>query len=440
MNLGALDLDDGRLVDALAHSESATRRYESIIRERPDYDPAFSSMFHARHTLALALERLGRWDDAIRARRQMLVECEARAGRRPAEKSLAWQAGVELARLLARAGRPIEASARIAQPRSELETAAAQAVTNDQADLIQPLFQSGLALCEVGRAAEGRQVVFHAVDLCERVARLSPGQPRAAANLAALFLEVAQALGPHAPPEQLLPWADRAIDAYGSLPEKRDELAGALVEKANLLVQADRPADAIEPARRALSIRDSLANAAPDNLAAADRLAMTCIALAEAHRQAGNVSESLASYLRAAALLETARRAQPEVVLYARHLADAWLGEGAARRDAGDQATATATWRRALSLRENLPSQGAEDSCALAHIHASLATTSDPDLGARQHAAAAVAALRRAAATGFHEASALAEGPYLTPLRDRPDFRILLLDLAFPPDPFAPAH
>ena len=45
--------------------------------------------------------------------------------------------------------------------------------------------------------------------------------------------------------------------------------------------------------------------------------------------------------------------------------------------------------------------------------------------------------LRRAAAMGYRSAAAYRYEPALAPLRGRDDFRLLLLDLAFPADPFA---
>lgn len=48
----------------------------------------------------------------------------------------------------------------------------------------------------------------------------------------------------------------------------------------------------------------------------------------------------------------------------------------------------------------------------------------------------AVALLRRAVAMGFRDSSQLARDPDLDGIRDHPDFRLLMMDLAFPPDPF----
>jgi len=52
-------------------------------------------------------------------------------------------------------------------------------------------------------------------------------------------------------------------------------------------------------------------------------------------------------------------------------------------------------------------------------------------------AAKALALLRRAAAMGYRDPATYRNVTALDPLRGRPDFRLLILDLAFPTDPFA---
>jgi hypothetical protein len=46
-------------------------------------------------------------------------------------------------------------------------------------------------------------------------------------------------------------------------------------------------------------------------------------------------------------------------------------------------------------------------------------------------------ALRRAIAAGYRDVNWMRRDPDLSPLRSRPDFQVLLLDVAFPADPFA---
>ena len=48
--------------------------------------------------------------------------------------------------------------------------------------------------------------------------------------------------------------------------------------------------------------------------------------------------------------------------------------------------------------------------------------------------------LRRAAAMGYRNPAVYRYEPALAPLRGRDDFRLLMMDLAFPADPFAAAR
>jgi hypothetical protein len=45
-------------------------------------------------------------------------------------------------------------------------------------------------------------------------------------------------------------------------------------------------------------------------------------------------------------------------------------------------------------------------------------------------------AMRLAVATGFDNVGHMGRDPDLDPLRSRPDFQALMMDLAFPADPF----
>jgi eukaryotic-like serine/threonine-protein kinase len=63
------------------------------------------------------------------------------------------------------------------------------------------------------------------------------------------------------------------------------------------------------------------------------------------------------------------------------------------------------------------------------------------DQAQQEQAAAAeraMAALRRAFDAGWNDMAHMNHDPDLDPLRARPDFRVLMMDLAMPADPFAP--
>ncbi len=67
------------------------------------------------------------------------------------------------------------------------------------------------------------------------------------------------------------------------------------------------------------------------------------------------------------------------------------------------------------------------------------ATDSRAEL-ARGYDDRAIDLLRRAVSLGFRDVDLLTKDPDLAALRDRADFRLLILDVAFPSDPFSPAR
>jgi hypothetical protein len=123
-------------------------------------------------------------------------------------------------------------------------------------------------------------------------------------------------------------------------------------------------------------------------------------------------------------------------------LAYARIGLGRALRRAGRGAEALGPLREAVALWEALPAPNIDSHYDLACAHALLAAVAaDPRAGlsaadGAAEAGRAMGALRRAVAAGYRDLDRLRTDPDLAPLRDRPEFQELLLDLAFPADPF----
>src|SRR5262249_53447301 len=121
-------------------------------------------------------------------------------------------------------------------------------------------------------------------------------------------------------------------------------------------------------------------------------------------------------------------------------------GVGRAEYRAGRRADAVEPLRRAVSLQESIPNLNIEARYDLARDHALLAAaTADPRSGlsaaiAVAEADRAMAALRQAVAAGYGNLDEPRRDPDLWPLRDRDDFRLLMMDLAMPAEPFAPAR
>jgi len=110
---------------------------------------------------------------------------------------------------------------------------------------------------------------------------------------------------------------------------------------------------------------------------------------------------------------------------------------------AGDAAGAVADARRAVGLLEGLPARDGPQWFSLACARATLSSAAGrdrpcPSVGhAPGLAGRAMDDLRRTAAMGYRNPAQYRYEPALAPLRGRDDFRLLLLDLALPADPFA---
>ena len=113
-----------------------------------------------------------------------------------------------------------------------------------------------------------------------------------------------------------------------------------------------------------------------------------------------------------------------------------------ARRAQGDHTGAAGDLRRAVSLYDALPSPRGADWFCLACAHAALAgqagfarsgVTAAEAAGAED---AAMVALLRAVRMGMRDPQTFRTEEALDPLRSRSDFQHLMLDLAFPAEPF----
>ena len=118
-------------------------------------------------------------------------------------------------------------------------------------------------------------------------------------------------------------------------------------------------------------------------------------------------------------------------------------GLGATQQSAGHAAHAVASWRRAIAIEEKTPTSNNQTLSYLAGCHARLgaiAGTAGSGLSTAEGAAEldkAMVVLHRAVAAGYRNDNWMRRDPDLDPLRARPDFQALIMDLAMPVDPFA---
>ena len=135
-------------------------------------------------------------------------------------------------------------------------------------------------------------------------------------------------------------------------------------------------------------------------------------------------------------------KAYPEVPWLHAGLGETYLRLGQVRFDMTDLAAAAANWKRACAKLEEATALDPEEIFIQACCHAALAgLASRPGSGISAAEAAdrsekAMGLLRRAVALGYRIPGAYRTESALDPLRDRPDFQMLLLDVTFPAEPF----
>src|SRR5262249_9497695 len=114
--------------------------------------------------------------------------------------------------------------------------------------------------------------------------------------------------------------------------------------------------------------------------------------------------------------------------------------------DLDDLAGAAADARRALALWDSLPSRTGQEWFETACAHTALAGLASRDgsgvsaAEAAGEADVAMALLHQAVALGHRRLGRFSTEDALDPLRGRDDFRLLLMDLAMPADPFDAAR
>ena len=286
---------------------------------------------------------------------------------------------------------------------------------------------------------------------------------------------------------------EAVVRDHPSVDQYKDDLAWCLQELGAALASGGRPVEAVGMQQRALAVREATARDDPLGLRPRANLAWSYNDLAAALDAAGRTDEALRHVGRAVELHEALVRDHPEDALCRFRLGTALGTRGLIQRRAGDPgsrgsierslaihealarenpadlANRTALANRTLHLAAEQAASGRPDE-ALAHIRdveRVIGQAPDVDLATLYNLACAyaqcstaargrdrdpapaepgggswcadraMAVLRRAVAAGYSDAPLMRRDVDLDPLRDRPDFRALMLDLAMPADPFS---
>ena len=500
-NFEAADLAGkvGRPEDALAGHRSVLKRRESLARA-PGAD-ALTRVEVGHSLLAMAglLEATGQASNALaECRRAESLLVDLAAGDPAARAALA-ACRSQMAYLLSRMGETTLAleAYRLARTDQEALAAAAGASAEARRDLADTVNRIGNLLRDTGKLADAEAEYRNALAIRQKLAFDNPAvtefrsrTARSHNNVATVLAETSRPAEAEAEFRAALAIQRKLADDNPGVTEFRSHLADSHNGLGLLLADTGKLAEAVAEHRDALAIQQKLAD---DNPAVTDfrsRLANSRNNLGIMLSETGNTAEAEAEFHKAVSIYQKLADDNPAIPEYRRGiiyplinigeqltntgraslaidyfarsrdilealvkehpterenrdlLASSLSGLGRARGRAGDRRAAVADLRRAIALQEGLAALRNDGRYDLARSHARLASlAADHGSGlapaeAQAQADRAVDLLRRLVAEGFRTPSMSTE-PDFDPLRPRPDFQLLLLDLTFPADPFA---
>jgi serine/threonine-protein kinase len=447
-NLGIVLWRAGRMKEAEAEYRQATEVWRGLADDNPAV-AEFRKQLQASHfNLANLMRQTGRSKEAEALFRSALAIQRALVEANPNVPDFRRRLALihhYLGLALKETSRPSEAEsehrAALAIQRALAE--AFPAVTDYRSDLGSTHDQLGILLAESGRSGEA-EVEFRAELAIHRaLAEANPSVTEFRDHLATAHVNLGDLLVETGRPSEAEPEYREAQAIFGGLTQAnpaatyyRLGLGYACNRRGVLLAQLGRASEAEAEARRAAEIYRQLVEASPRVPDFGDGLAAAMTGLGDAVAVQGRTAEARDAYDRAIAIRQRLAEESPKSPVYRGGLAGSLRRRGTARRALGDPAGAAADLRRALAILDGLATRSNAEWFETACARAALADLA----GAAGEADAAMALLSKAVAMGYRNPDAFRAEPALDGLRDRPDFRLLGMDLAFPDQPFAPGR
>jgi serine/threonine-protein kinase len=440
------------------HEALATyRRSESLLASLAGSEPAVrAALAGCRSLMGRLLYGTGRADDARVAYQQARADQEALAAAPGASN----QTRRDLANTVNAIGALLSGTGKPAAAETECRAALAilqkladdnPAVTEFRYSLAMNYRNLGLLLANTGRPSAAEAEYRTALAISHKLAHDNPTVTEFRAGEAAirhllgwLMAQTSRPSGAEAEYRAALVIQQKLADDNPADTNFRSGLAYSHNSLGILLSETGKESEAEVEHRAALAIRRRLAENEPADPGLWRAVGMSLNNLGDLDIGARRYDAAVTTFAESHTIHEQLARDHPTITVYRSGLAFALTGLGRAHHSAGRSAEAAEPLRRAVALREAIPNLSIDSRYDLACDHALLAAAAaDPrsGLSADERAAAAeraMTALRRAVAAGFRDLAKLHTDPDLALLRDRNDFRLLMMDLAMPAEPFVP--
>jgi serine/threonine protein kinase/tetratricopeptide (TPR) repeat protein len=324
------------------------------------------------------------------------------------------------------------------------------AVTDFRSNLAISHQNLGWLLSDTGKSSEAESQYRKALAIQQKLADDNPAVTQFRSRLAGshnrlgwLLHQAGKAVEAEAQYRKSLALRQTLADEQPTIAQFQRELAYSLLGIGWQLAQAGKTGEAIGYYTQEEAIRQKLVEASSATPADRDWLANCQTNTADLLRRSGRLDEALAACERSLAVREPLVEAHPEFPDYRAALGETYLRLGQVRCDMENLTGAAAAWKRACAHYDGNKSRSGEHTFFLACCHAGLAGLAGrPGSGVSaaegaDQAERAMAVLRQSVTLGYRNREAYRTESALDPLRNRPDFQVLILDLAFPTKPFA---
>jgi serine/threonine-protein kinase len=491
----------GRTEDALAAHRAVLAERETLANE-PEADlGAKADVCRSLTDVAALLHTTGKIEDAITMYRRAETELAAISGSDAGVRSALAKCRSRMARLLLVAGRSDEALAACVLARADQESLASNPKNSREPrrDLAATALELSIVFWQMGKLPEAEAEVRTAIAIQEKLVAEEPALADLRASLGSYYMQRASVLmrsGRLAAPEEEM---RRALTIFGKLVAEnpsvstfRSKNASGHVALGNLMLMNGRPSVAVvelrvaksilekladenptvtnyrdglasihsvlglalyntgdvvdgeAECRRGVAMRQKLIDESPADLSRTELLAYDLELLGDAARSHGNIAFAREAYDRAIALVEPRMRDNPTNKRYRIALTDFTWRRGITLGLLGDPAGAVTDVRRALKICDGLTPEHGLDWYNVSCCHAALSGLAGVAGSGVSPAEAARAAdkamelLTHTVELGIRNTNEFRIESALDSLRHRGDFRLLMMDAAFPVEPFAP--
>jgi len=456
---GRLAAQTGDTSGALAAFDEARGLIEGLIAsDGPSEEARETLALIDNHTAIVMRDNAGKPLDALKTLDRVLPIRRALAEANPSverfQSDLANshnQVGIALT-LLGKASEALEAFGRSLAIRQKLADAN-PAVLQFQSDVAKTYNNIGAVLQRTDRLSEAIEAFAKSVATRQKLADANPAVTQFQYDLALSHDNLCVTYrGLRKLPEALAE-TGRALAVYQKLADANPAvtnyqvgLAKSQSQKALLLYDLGKPSEAIEAFRNASAIIQKLVDAHPEVPEFQIYLARYLSNIADLLVREARIPEAKSTLEKSLSISAKLATDHPEVPEYLQQAAITSTDLGMLQAEHGDPASGLRLCRYALACLTKIKSPTLVHLYLMVRAHAKigeLLASAPPDPARDQadtptaHFDAAMVLLNRAVAAGFRDPANMPTDTAIDALRSRPDFQLLMLDIAFPDKPFA---